>query len=66
MAGCRPLWLLSGGQAPESNSPRGEINATKLMLSFRAEVRFTNYLLRAKEQKAMKSAYFGANVNASL
>jgi len=25
MAGCRPLWLLSGGQAPESDSPRGEI-----------------------------------------
>jgi len=24
MAGCRPLWLLSGGQAPESDSPRGE------------------------------------------
>jgi hypothetical protein len=24
MAGCRPLWLLSGGQAPESDSPTGE------------------------------------------
>ncbi len=24
MAGCPLLWLLSGGQAPESDSPRGE------------------------------------------
>jgi len=24
MAGCRPLWLLSGGQAPESDSPTVE------------------------------------------